>query len=293
MESLLIDGKALAQRLEQELRAEVESLRATIGRPPGLAVVLVGENPASQVYVRSKSKRASACGIAVVDVKLPADTSDAALQHELRTLNADPAIDGILLQLPLPKGLDEFAALTTISAEKDVDGLHPMNQGLLLRGAGHLRPCTPLGVMALLDDALDRLGRSRNIAGLRAVVVGRSILVGKPMALLLLERNCSVEIAHSHTRNLREVCLRSDILVAAIGRPQAIAAESIASGAIVLDVGINRDPAGNLCGDVDFAGAMQRAAAVTPVPGGVGPMTIAMLLRNTVISAKHRSARGT
>lgn len=291
MDSLILDGKALADRIQQDLRSEVENFRLTTGRAPGLAVVLVGSNPASQVYVKSKTKKAIECGIAVEDRKLPESVSNEALQRELRELNADPNIDGILLQLPLPSGLDEFAALTTIAPEKDVDGLHPYNQGLLLRGVGHLRPCTPVGVMALIDEANSQLGRPMDLSGKHAVIVGRSILVGKPMALLLLERHCTVEIAHSRTKNLETVCQRADILVAAIGRPRALGARHAARGSLVLDVGINRLADGALCGDVDYEQVLGQAAAITPVPRGVGPMTIAMLLKNTVRAARQRSAR--
>jgi len=288
MTAAIIDGKALAAEIERGLGQEVAALRPKLGRAPGLAVVLVGENPASQVYVRSKSKRAESCGLSVVDVKLPATISNTDLQKELRRLNENAAVDGILLQLPLPSGLDEFAALSCISPEKDVDGLHPINQGLLLRGAAAHRACTPLGVMKLIEKARSVLGQERSLAGLKAVVVGRSILVGKPVGLLLLEQNCTVEFCHSKTKNLPEVCRSADILVAAIGRPRFLGGDCVKPAAIVMDVGINRDQDGKLCGDVHYEQALQQAAAITPVPGGVGPMTIAMLLTNTVNAASQK-----
>ena len=287
----VVDGRALSQKVQAELSERVSTLSAQGHMTPGLAVVLVGENPASKVYVRSKTKNAEKCGMRVIDVHLPASVSDAELQRKLRELSADESVDGILLQLPLPKGLNEFQALLQIAPEKDVDGLHPVNQGLLMRGAetGHL-PCTPSGSMLLLDQALQQLGQSLDISGKHAVVVGRSILVGKPIALMLLGRNCTVEMAHSRTKDLREVCLRADILVAAVGKARLIDASYVKPGAIVIDVGINHDESGQLCGDVDFDSVQTKAAAITPVPKGVGPMTIAMLLANTVSSAERRRA---
>ena len=249
--------------------------------------MLVGDNPASQVYVRSKSKRAQACGLSVTDVKLPGDVSQASLEAALKQLNSDPAVDGILLQLPLPKGLDELSALCAIDPRKDADGLHPANQGLLVRAAPAPRPCTPFGVMKLIAQARKQLGLDPKISGLHAVVVGRSILVGKPQALLLLEENCTVTVCHSKTVDLAAECRRADIVVAAVGRPQLVTKAFLKPGAIVIDVGINQDASGKLVGDVEFAGACEVAAAVTPVPGGVGPMTIAMLLSNTVDIAKR------
>ncbi|MFN8389186.1 MAG: bifunctional methylenetetrahydrofolate dehydrogenase/methenyltetrahydrofolate cyclohydrolase FolD [Bdellovibrionota bacterium] len=289
MSAITISGKALADEIQRSLAERVEGLKSKLGRPPGLAVVLVGENPASQVYVRSKSKNAKKCGIHVVDRTLPATTSNEALHRTLNELNHDPEVDGILLQLPLPKGLDEFSALLCISPEKDADGLHPTNQGLLLRGADAPRPCTPFGVMKLIDRGLTELGASTDLSGKHAVVVGRSILVGKPAAMMLLERNCTVEICHSKSADLRASCRRADILVAAVGRPKMITADHIKPGAIVIDVGINQDTDGKLCGDVDFDSAVETAGALTPVPGGVGPMTIAMLLSNTVDAAARRA----
>lgn len=285
MAAVLLDGKALAARVQAELKLEVDKLRTQIGRAPRLAVVLVGDNPASQVYVRSKSKNAKSCGIDAVDVHLPKSIANEELQHKLSELSNDPLIDGILLQLPLPAGLDEFAALLCINPAVDVDGLHPISQGMLMRSAPAHRPCTPRGCLRLIDEAQKLLGRSGDLAGLHAVVLGRSILVGKPVALMLLERHCTVSICHSRTRDLKAECRRADILVVAIGKPELVTAEFIKSGAVVIDVGINRLDDGRLVGDVDFASASGIAGALTPVPGGVGPMTIAMLLSNTVESA--------
>jgi len=284
MSAILLDGKELSAKVRESIRVESERILPLLGRKPGLAVVLVGENPASKVYVASKSKAAEACGFLVLDRKLPAEASDADVQSVLRELSEDPNVDGILLQLPLPKGLDESQALLAITPEKDADGLHPATQGLLLRGEGVFIPCTPQGCMALIDEAAARLGIE--LAGKKALVIGRSILVGKPVSLLLLERNCTVTMAHSKTVNLREECLAADILVAAVGRPEFIKGDWIKPGAVVIDVGINRLEDKRIAGDVDFAGARERASAITPVPGGVGPMTIAMLLKNTLQSAK-------
>ncbi len=292
MAAIEISGKLLAQQIQIELKEKITALLPHLGRPPGLAVVLVGDNPASQVYVKSKTKNAEACGINVTDVKLPSSVSDESLSSELMKLSSNDKVDGILLQLPLPSHLNEFAALSSIDPTKDVDGLHPYNQGLLLRGRDGLRPCTPLGVMALISKAMQELGETKGFAGKHAVVVGRSILVGKPAGLLLLEENCTVELAHSKTINLAEVCSRADILVAAVGRPRMLTKNHVKPGAIVIDVGINRDLNGALCGDVDFDSAAELAGAITPVPGGVGPMTIAMLLKNTYLSALSKSKRG-
>ena len=295
MTAQLVSGKALADEIQKGLAVRVQEVEKRLGRPPGLAVVLVGDNPASQVYVRSKTKNAQKCGIHVVDLHLESNTAAPALHRALQKLNIDPAVDGILLQLPLPKGLDEFSALMCISPEKDADGLHPTNQGLLLRGAEAPRPCTPCGVMKLIDRALVQLGlpehlKTPDLSGMHAVVVGRSILVGKPVALMLLERDCTVEVCHSKTKDLGASCRRADILVAAVGRPRMITGDYLKPGAIVVDVGINHDLAGSLCGDVDFESAKEVAAAITPVPGGVGPMTIAVLLSNTVDAAMRKAA---
>ena len=284
-----IDGKAFAARVRADVARLANSFEERAGRKAGLAVVLVGEDPASQVYVRNKGKQTVECGMASFEHKLPADTTQDALIALVERLNADPAVDGILVQLPLPDHLDEQAVVNTISPDKDVDGLTPTSTGRLALGLPGLVPCTPLGCLMMLKD---RLG---DLSGLYAVVVGRSILVGKPMAQLLLSENCTVTIAHSRTRDLPDVVRRADIVVAAVGRPKMVKGDWIKDGATVIDVGINRlDPEpgrekGKLVGDVDYEDAAQRAAAITPVPGGVGPMTIAVLLRNTIVAA-HRNA---
>jgi methylenetetrahydrofolate dehydrogenase (NADP+)/methenyltetrahydrofolate cyclohydrolase len=286
MSAFLLDGKVVSSRIRGEILAEAEELAKGLGRKPGLAVILVGENPASKVYVAAKSKAAEQCGLEVFDFKLPDNVSQRELESVIRSLNEDERVDGILLQLPLPKGLDEFAALSRIDPKKDADGLHPVTQGLLLRGVKSFVPCTPQGCMSLIDEAVREL--VIDLQGKRVIVVGRSILVGKPVALLLLERGCTVTIAHSKTADLPGECRSADILVAAIGRPQFIKGDWVKPGSIVIDVGINRLPDGKLTGDVDFDGAKEIAAAITPVPGGVGPMTITMLLKNTVLSARGR-----
>lgn len=285
----IIDGKAFAEGLRGRVAELAASFEPAAGRKAGLAVVLVGEDPASQVYVRSKGKQTVACGMASFEHKLPEDTTQDVLLALVDQLNADPAVDGILVQLPLPKHLDEQAVVERISPNKDVDGLTPISTGRLALGLPGLVPCTPLGSLMLLKD---RLG---SLSGLNAVVIGRSILVGKPMAQLLLSENCTVTIAHSRTKDLPEVVRGADIVVAAVGRPEMVKADWIKPGATVIDVGINRLPPaegaekGRLVGDVDYADASTVAGAITPVPGGVGPMTIAVLLRNTIVAA-HRNA---
>ena len=285
----LIDGKAFAAGLRAKIGGHATTFEARSGRKAGLAVVLVGEDPASQVYVRSKGKATLECGMASFEHKLPADTTQADLIALVDRLNADPAVDGILVQLPLPKHLDEHAVVERISPAKDVDGLTPISTGRLALGLPGLVPCTPLGSLMLLKD---RLG---SLSGMNAVVIGRSILVGKPMAQLLLGESCTVTIAHSRTRDLPEVVRRADIVVAAVGRPEMVKAGWIKRGATVIDVGINRlpptetSPRGKLVGDVDFAGVSKVAGAITPVPGGVGPMTIAVLLRNALVAAYHNA----
>ncbi|OVE79881.1 bifunctional methylenetetrahydrofolate dehydrogenase/methenyltetrahydrofolate cyclohydrolase [bacterium J17] len=288
MSAKVIDGKLLAKEVREGLAARVAELTAELGRAPCLAVVLVGEDPASKVYVKSKSKAASKCGIDTLDVPLPADIDDQALQAELRALSAKENLDGILLQLPLPRHLDEFQALLAIDPKMDVDGLHPYNQGLLARGEKSFKPCTPKGCVKLIHRGRELLGQSNNLEGLDAVVVGRSILVGKPMAFLLLEENCTVSVAHSRTKDLGQRLKSADILVAAVGRANMITGEMVKPGAIVIDVGINRLDDGSLVGDVEYNSASEIAGAITPVPGGVGPMTIAMLLENTVDSARAK-----
>ena len=288
MTATLIDGKAIAAALRAEMAARVADLTAKGHRPPGLAVVLVGEDPASQVYVASKAKQTVEIGMRSFEHKLPAETPEAELLALIARLNADPAVDGILVQLPLPKHIDADKVIEAISPEKDVDGFHPVNAGRLATGGRGFVPCTPRGSLRLVKSV------RKDLAGLHAVVVGRSNIVGKPMALLLLGESCTVTIAHSKTRDLAAVCREADILVAAVGRPKLLAAEHVKPGAIVIDVGINRiaDPAtgkSRLVGDVDFEAVKTVAGAITPVPGGVGPMTIACLLENTLDSYLIRS----
>ena len=289
MSAAVIDGKAFAATLRATVADYAATFTQSAGRKAGLAVVLVGDDPASQVYVRSKGKATLECGMASFEHKLAEDTSQEALLALIDRLNADPAVDGILVQLPLPKELDEQAVVERISPAKDVDGLTPVSTGRLALGLPGLVPCTPLGSLMLLKD---RLG---SLSGLDAVVIGRSILVGKPMAQLLLAESCTVTIAHSRTRDLADVVRRADIVVAAVGRPEMVKGDWLKPGATVIDVGINRLPPadgaakGRLVGDVDFVSAAEVAGAITPVPGGVGPMTIAVLLRNTLVAA-HRNA---
>jgi methylenetetrahydrofolate dehydrogenase (NADP+)/methenyltetrahydrofolate cyclohydrolase len=289
----IIDGKAVAERLCEETAVEVARLKAEHGLIPGLAVVLVGEDPASQIYVRSKGERSKAAGMHSVTHILPETTTQAELMALVEQLNNDPTIHGILCQLPLPKGLDEKAVILAINPDKDVDGLHVINAGRLSQGLPSLVPCTPLGSMVLLRRTLGEGA----LAGKRAVVVGRSVLVGRPIAQLLLQADCTVTIAHSRTTDLPAVCREADILVAAVGRQRMIKGDWIKPGATVIDVGINRVPFDNpekaaqgktkVVGDVDYKAALQVAGAITPVPNGVGPMTVACLLANTVTAAKR------
>ncbi len=282
----IIDGKAAAAELRAGIAREVAAIKAARGLVPGLHVVLVGDDPASRVYVASKEKLAVEVGMASVAHRLPAETTEEQLLAKLVELNGDNAVDGILVQLPLPKHIDTARIIEAIDPAKDVDGLSPVNAGLLAggkaRGEHLLVPCTPLGCMLLLKQALPSL------AGLEAVVIGRSELVGRPVAQLLLQADCTVTIAHSRTRDLPGVVKRADIVVAAVGRPRMIKGAWIKPGATVIDVGINRMPDGKLAGDVDFAEAVQVAGAITPVPGGVGPMTIACLLKNTLTAFHAR-----
>ncbi|MEM7223514.1 MAG: bifunctional methylenetetrahydrofolate dehydrogenase/methenyltetrahydrofolate cyclohydrolase FolD [Pseudomonadota bacterium] len=280
----IIDGKAFAAGLRERVAAEVTRLKAEQDLVPGLAVVLVGENPASEVYVRNKAKQTVEVGMASFKHDLSAETSQAELLDLVAKLNADPAVHGILVQLPLPDQIDDQAVLDAIDPAKDVDGFHVINAGRLSTGAGKpMVPCTPLGCLMLLKDQLG------DMTGKRAIIVGRSNIVGKPMAQLLLGQNCTVTIAHSRTQDLPGECRRADILVAAVGRPEMVKGDWIKPGATVIDVGINRietaEGKSRLVGDVDFAGARKVAGAITPVPGGVGPMTIACLLANTVTAA--------
>ena len=288
MTATLIDGRAVAERLRERVAARTSEL-ATHGLIPGLAVVLVGEDPASQVYVGSKTKQAAAAGLRHFDHRLPATTGTGELIALVERLNAQADVHGILVQLPLPAGVDSAAVLAAIDPAKDVDGFHAVNAGRLALGQDATVPCTPLGCLILIREV------TRELAGKRAVVVGRSNIVGKPMAQLLLQNDCTVTIAHSRTRDLPQLCREAEILVAAIGRPKAIAGDWIRPGAIVIDVGINRitaaDGKNKLVGDVDFEAALAHAGAITPVPGGVGPMTIACLLMNTV-NAAIRSRTG-
>lgn len=279
----IIDGKAFAEALRERVGTAAGQFAAKAGRKAGLAVVLVGEDPASQVYVRNKGKQTLACGMESFEHKLPADTGEADLLALVEKLNNDPAVDGILVQLPLPAHMNEQKVIATINPDKDVDGFHVVNVGRLATGLPGFVPCTPLGCVMLLKD---RLG---SLSGLDAVVIGRSNIVGKPMAQLLLAESCTVTVAHSRTKDLSDVVRRADIVVAAVGRPEMVKGDWLKPGATVIDVGINRidAPGGKtkLVGDVDFASAAQVAGAITPVPGGVGPMTIAVLLRNTIVAA--------
>jgi methylenetetrahydrofolate dehydrogenase (NADP+) / methenyltetrahydrofolate cyclohydrolase len=282
----LLDGKALAATMRADLAGKVAAFAAAHGRPPSLAVVLVGDDPASHVYVASKVKQTAEIGMRSVEHRLDAVCTEADLLALVDALNADPAIDGLLVQLPLPAQIDAASVLNRIDPAKDVDGFHPVNAGRLAIGEPGLVPCTPLGALALA-----RLARP-DLAGLHAVVIGRSNIVGKPVAQLLLQENCTVTIAHSRTRDLAGLCRTADLLVAAIGRPLFVTADFIKPGAIVIDVGINRialaDGKSRLAGDVDFAAVAPLAGAITPVPGGVGPMTIAFLLSNTLRAASLR-----
>jgi len=274
----LIDGKVVAKAVKEEVRSRVEALKAR-GIRPGLATVLVGDDPASHVYVRNKQRTCEELGMHSVGHELPATTSQADLLALIDRLNRDPAIHGILVQLPLPKPLRSEPVLYAVSPDKDVDGLHPVNIGKLTMGEPRFVPCTPGGVMAMLDYY------KLPIEGKTAVVVGRSNLVGKPVAMLLLHRHATVTICHSKTPDLAAVCRRADILVAAMGKARFIRGEMVKEGAVVIDVGINRQPDGKLVGDVDFEAVGARASWITPVPGGVGPMTIAMLMQNTMLAA--------
>ena len=286
MTAQIIDGAAVAARLRQTIGLRVAALTTQYGRAPGLAVVLVGEDPASQVYVRNKGKATVEVGMLSFEHKLDATTSESDLLDLVARLNADTRVDGILVQLPLPKHINADRVLLAIDPDKDVDGFHPINAGRLMTGQNGLVPCTPSGCMLLLKEVLPAL------SGLHAVVVGRSNIVGKPIAQLLLQADCTVTIAHSRSRDLPAMCRSADILVAAVGKPEMIRGDWIKPGAVVIDVGINRIPAAEgktrLVGDVATQEALSHAAAITPVPGGVGPMTIACLLNNTLIAFERR-----
>ncbi len=278
----LLDGKAIAAKIQQELSIAIKQLQPKIGRSPGLAVVMVGDNPASAAYVRNKEKACAKVGIASFGQHFPAQTTLEELEEVIAVLNHDERVDGILVQLPLPNHLDAVTLLHQIDPDKDADGLHPVNLGRLIRGETGLRSCTPAGVMRLLQEY------EISLEGKQAVVVGRSILVGKPMALMLLEANATVTIAHSRSHDLKSITQNADILIAAVGRPGLISADMVKPGAVVVDVGMNRvtDASGNsrLVGDVDFESTASVAGFITPVPGGVGPMTVAILLQNTFAS---------
>jgi len=278
----LLDGKAIAAKIQQELSIAIKQLQPKIGRPPGLAVVMVGDNPASAAYVRNKEKACAKVGIASFGQHFPAQTTLEELEEVIAVLNHDERVDGILVQLPLPNHLDAVTLLHQIDPDKDADGLHPVNLGRLIRGETGLRSCTPAGVMRLLQEY------EISLEGKQAVVVGRSILVGKPMALMLLEADATVTIAHSRSHDLKSITQNADILIAAVGRPGLISADMVKPGAVVVDVGMNRvtDASGNsrLVGDVDFESTASVVGFITPVPGGVGPMTVAILLQNTFAS---------
>ncbi len=284
----ILDGKALAKKIKLSLKDRIESIQSQVNRPPGLAVLMVGDNPASKVYVRNKEKSCGKLGINSYGRHFPSQTSFEEVKNAILELNQNPEVDGILVQLPLPEHLDSVALLNLIHPDKDVDGLHPLNLGRLVRGEEGLRSCTPAGVMRVLEEY------EIECSGKNVVVVGRSILVGKPLALMLLAKNATLTIAHSRTQNLAGVTREADIVVAAAGKPNLISKEMIKVGATVIDVGINRIPNPEeegkfrLVGDVDFESVAQSAGYITPVPGGIGPMTVAMLLENTVLSYQRR-----
>lgn len=305
----IIDGKEFAANLRKKIALEVASLKAVSGKTPGLAVILVGNDPASEVYVRNKDKSAKECGMNSYEYKMPADVSERQLIDKVHQLNADPNVHGILVQLPLPKHISESSVIDAISPDKDVDGFHAVNRGRLVAGQDCLVPCTPLGSLTLIKD---RLGD--NLQGLDAVVIGRSNIVGKPMAQLLINEGCTVTVCHSKTKNIEEVCSRADILVVAVGRPLMVKKNWVKQGACVIDVGINRvvdssqfsvhseneknklstvnsELKTKLVGDVDYNDCFEKAAFITPVPGGVGPMTIACLLNNTLKAFKSLEIR--
>ena len=290
MPAEILDGKALAQRIRRAVAAEVAELTRRTGVVPGLTVILVGEDPASQVYVGSKQKASAAAGMNGTVLRLPAATPQAELLATIDRLNADPAVHGILVQLPLPRHIDERAVLERVAPLKDVDGFHPVNFGLLAQGTPRFVPCTPLGIRELLRDA------QVETRGVHAVVLGRSQLVGKPMALLLLQKgpggDATVTVCHTATRDPAAVARQADLLVVAMGRPEQVTADWVKPGAVVIDVGIHKRDDGGICGDVDFSSVSQVASRITPVPGGVGPMTVAMLLRNTLQAALGARSAG-
>lgn len=278
----IIYGSELSQKIKEELKQEIEKLQKEGKRLPVLSVILVGDNPASQSYVKSKANACASIGMENRTICMPGSTTQQELLEEVKRQNEDPEVDGILVQLPLPSHLDEVSVIDAISSDKDVDGLHPVNAGKLLTGRDGFVPCTPLGVMEMLTS----IGYA-DLSGLNAVVIGRSNLVGKPLSLLLQKQNATVTMAHSRTAHLKEICQQADILIAAIGKPKKITADYIKEGAVVIDVGINRMEDGKLCGDVDFEAVKEKTKAITPVPKGVGPMTVCMLLKNTLKAYKE------
>lgn len=278
----IIYGSELSQKIKEELKQEIEKLQKEGKRLPVLSVILVGDNPASQSYVKSKANACASIGMENRTICMPGSTTQQELLEEVKRQNEDPEVDGILVQLPLPSHLDEVSVIDAISPDKDVDGLHPVNAGKLLTGRDGFVPCTPLGVMEMLAS----IGYT-DLSGLNAVVIGRSNLVGKPLSLLLQKQNATVMMAHSRTAHLKELCQQADILIAAIGKPKKITADYIKEGAVVIDVGINRMEDGKLCGDVDFEAVKEKTKAITPVPKGVGPMTVCMLLKNTLKAYKE------
>lgn len=281
MSANIIDGKALAAGIRQEIRSKIQNF-TDAPRPPCLAVILVGDNPASQIYVRNKIKACLDTGITSLEKRLLADASEAELLSLIKELNEDDSVDGILVQLPLPKGFDEQKVIRSIAAEKDVDGIHVENMGALVTGLKGFRCCTPHGVMKMLESV------GCPLEGANALVIGRSNIVGKPMALMLLEKNATVTVAHSRTKNLKELAKNADIIVSAVGKAGLVTDDMVKPGAVVIDVGMNRNQEGKLCGDVDIEAVARVAGFITPVPGGVGPMTIAMLLDNTMRAFENR-----
>ena len=280
----IISGKIVSEKLRGEIKAQVEELSASIGRAPGLAVVVVGNDPASAVYVRNKHRACLEVGIESIQIELSEDTTEEELLSRIDMLNADPKVDGILVQLPLPGAINEQRVIERISPKKDVDAFHPENVGRISLGNYHFLPCTPAGIISLLDHY------GVEIEGKRCAVIGRSNIVGKPMMHLLTERNGTVTLCHSRTRDLADICRASDIIVVAIGRPAFLTADMVKEGAVIIDVGINRLDNGKLCGDVAFDEVSKKASMITPVPGGVGPMTITTLLKNTLLAAKLQNS---
>ena len=281
MAAKIISGKEISAHIKEQVKEQVQALTGTLSRAPGLAVILAGDNPASKIYVENKKKACAFCGIKSFEYLLPQNVSEAELLALIEKLNGNGEVDGILCQLPLPEHINENNIIEAISPEKDVDGFHPVNAGRLLAGRASLLPCTPAGIIEML--------KYENIpmAGKRCAVVGRSSIVGKPAALLLLQNNATVTVCHSKTENLRDILLQSDIVIAAVGHPHLITGDMIKEGAVVIDVGINRLPNGKITGDVDFESVEKKAAAISPVPGGVGPMTISLLMRNTLTAAAY------